>query len=157
MSGSFTGIAPATYDVQIRDAAQPTCIITLDGALDITEPAALSATVSLTMVTCNGANDGVITVSSPAGGYGNYQYSLNGMTWQGSGTFSGVAPATYNVSIRDAVNTSCVMPLGAYMITEPATLAAVISSTNVTCYGGNDGTITISSPNGRIRHISVHN
>ena len=42
-------LAPATYNVQIRDAAHPACIIILNGALVITEPAALSATVTKQM------------------------------------------------------------------------------------------------------------
>ena len=147
-SGSFTGLIPGSYNVQIRDAAHTGCIIILDPALVVTQPVILSATVTPAMVTCNGANDGIITITGPAGGSGAYQYSINGTTWQGSGTFTNVAPAVYNVSIRDAANTACVILLGPYTITEPAALSASIASSNVTCFGGNDGTITISSPAG---------
>ncbi len=69
-------LAPATYNVQIRDAAQPGCVIILNGALVITEPAVLNATVTPTMVTCFGANDGIISITAPSGGYGTYQYTL---------------------------------------------------------------------------------
>ncbi|MGL2988587.1 SprB repeat-containing protein, partial [Flavobacterium sp. RSSA_27] len=71
--------------------------------------AVLSATVASTNVTCNAANDGTITISAPLGGYGTYQYSINGgTTWQDSGTFTALANATYNVQIRDKANTACV-------------------------------------------------
>jgi PKD repeat protein len=149
-SGSFTGLAPATYTVVIRDAAHTACVITLNAALVITQPAVMTATVTPLMVTCNGANDGKITISGAAGGYGTYQFSINGgTTWQGSGTFTNLAPASYNVQIRDAANTACVIILNpALLITQPPVLSATLAKTNVTCFGGNDGTITISAPSG---------
>ena len=149
-SGTFTGLPPATYDVRIRDAAHTGCVKILDNAVVISQPAILSATVTPTMVTCFGANDGRITITSPTGGYGTYQYSVNGgTTWQGSGTFTNLAPANYNVEIRDAATTTCVIQLNpALAITQPAVLSATLAHTNVTCFGGNDGTITISAPAG---------
>ena len=149
-SGSFTGLAPATYNVQIRDAAHTDCIITLNGALVITQPAVLNATVTPVMVTCFGANDGQINITAATGGYGSYQYSINGGTsWQGTGVFTNLAPGNYDVRIRDAAHTGCVIVLNAALtITQPAVLTATITSTNVTCFGGSDGTITLSSPAG---------
>jgi len=149
-SGDFTNLAPGNYNVQIRDAAYPTCVIVLNNSLSITQPAVLNAVVTPTMVTCNGANDGIITITSPTGGYGTYEYSINGGgSWSGSGTFPGLAPGSYNVQIRDAANTGCVIILNpALQITEPAVLNANVASTNVTCNGANDGTITISAPTG---------
>ncbi|MEI2738693.1 MAG: right-handed parallel beta-helix repeat-containing protein [Chitinophagaceae bacterium] len=144
---TFTGLAPATYSVQIRDAAHPTCTIVL-GSVTITQPPVLSATVNSTNVTCNGANNGTITISAPTGGYGTYEYRLDAGAWQGSGSFTGLAPATYSVQIRDAAHTSCVIVLGNVTITEPGVLSATVNSTNVTCNGANNGTITISAPTG---------
>ncbi len=147
--GTFANLEPGTYDVRISDAANPGCVITLNPALVINEPAVLSATVDKTDVTCFGANNGTISITNPSGGYGTYQYSINGTTWQGFGTFSNLVPATYEVSIRDAANPLCVMILDpALEITEPAVLSATINSTNVSCFGGNDGTITISGATG---------
>ena len=51
-------------------------MIVLNNALLITQPAILNATVTPTMVTCNGANDGIITITNPTGGYGTYEYSV---------------------------------------------------------------------------------
>ena len=149
-TGSFTGLAPGSYNVQIRDAAQTACVIVLNPALVITEPAVLTATVASGNVGCFGANDGSISISAPAGGYGTYQYSVNGgTTWQGFGNFTNLIPGTYDVRIRDAANITCVITLNpALVITQPAVLAANIASTNVSCFGGNDGTITISGATG---------
>ena len=53
-------------------------MIVLNSAYQVTQPGLLSATVSKTDVTCSGANDGTITISTPAGGYGTYEYSIKG-------------------------------------------------------------------------------
>ena len=149
-SGTFTNLAPGTYDVRIRDAAHIACEIVLDPALVITQPERLDADVASTNVTCFGANDGTITITNPTGGYGTYEYSINGGgTWQASGDFTALAPGFYNVQIRDAVNQSCIITLnGSLRITEPPVLSANVARTNITCNGPNDGTITISSPAG---------
>ena len=149
-SGSFTALAPGFYNVQIRDAAHPTCIVTLNGSLRITEPPQLAAAVGKTDVTCNGANDGRITISGATGGYGTYEYTINGgASWQASGTFNGLAPGSYNVQIRDAAHTGCIIVLNsALVITEPAVLTATVTGTNVTCFGANNGIITITGAAG---------
>ena len=93
---------------------QPTqsCVIVLNPALVITEPAVLSATVAKTNVTCFGAGDGTITINGAAGGYGTYEYTIDGgATWQASNSFTALIPGFYNVKIRDAANTGCVITL----------------------------------------------
>ncbi len=149
VSGLFNGLAPGSYDVRIRDFAYPSCEVVLNNGVDITEPAALDALVIDTDITCFGANNGTITVTNPAGGYGTYEYSNNaGATWQSSNTFTGLAPNTYDVRIRDKVQIACVKILTPAVITEPAVLNATVNFTDVTCNGANDGTITISAPTG---------
>ena len=149
-SGSFANLAPGSYNVQIRDAANPLCVITLNAALLITEPPVLSATVASANVTCFDADDATITITSPAGGYGTYGYSIDGgTTWQASGSFANLAPGSYNVQIRDAANPLCVITLNAaLLITEPPVLSATVASANVTCFDADDATITITSPAG---------
>ncbi len=149
-SETFSNLAPGTYDVRIRDAANPACSVIINASLVITQPAALTATTSSSNVTCYGASDGRIIISSPSGGYGTYEYSINGgIAWQASGSFTGLAPGYYNVQIRDAANPACVIILNSSMrITEPAILAAMLNSTNVTCNGSSDGTITVTGATG---------
>ncbi len=143
-------LPPATYNIQIRDAAHTTCVIILNPALVITEPAILAATVTPTMISCFGASNGIITITGATGGYGTYEYSIDGgTTWSGLGNFTNLAPGTYDVRIRDAVQTACAITLNpALVITQPAILAATITKTNITCFGASDGTIIISAPAG---------
>ena len=145
----FINLSPGSYDVRIRDAINTNCYLIINPNLLITEPNAITALVQSTNITCNGANDGTITISSPAGGYGTYEYSINGTAWQSSGNFTALSPGFYSVQIRDAAHTGCVTILnGSLRITEPAALRATLQSTNISCFGANDGTITITSPSG---------
>jgi hypothetical protein len=147
---SFINLVPGSYDVWMRDAASPTCFLVLKNGLIITEPAALSATAAKTNVTCFGANDGTITVNAAAGGYGLYDYTIDGgATWQVSNSFTGLLPGYYNVRIRDRAQPACMYTVnGSLQITSPAVLNASVAKTNVTCFGANDGTITISGATG---------
>ncbi len=146
-SGSFVNVAPGSYTPQMRDSLYTTCTHSFT-AVNITQPAALSATVASTNVTCNGAGNGTITISSPTGGYGSYQYSINGTNWFNSGSFVNVAPGSYTPQMRDSLYTTCTHSFTAVNITQPAALNATVASTNVTCNGAGNGTITISSPTG---------
>jgi gliding motility-associated-like protein/uncharacterized repeat protein (TIGR01451 family) len=147
-SGSFTGLAPATYSVQLRDMANIACAIVLGDQI-ITQPAVLNASVAKTNVTCFAANDGTITVSAPTGGYGTYEYRLGTGTWQSSGSFTGLAPATYNVQIRDKENPACAIFLGDQIITQPAVLnASVVEDSPVVCFGQSNGSATVTPAGG---------
>ncbi len=149
-SGTFNYLAPGTYNVRIRDAANIACEIVLNPALVITQPAKLAAAVANSAITCYGANDGTITITSPTGGYGTYEYTIDGgATWQAGGSFTALAPGFYNVQIRDAAHPLCIVILnGSLRISEPPVITANVSLANVTCNGANNGTITITSPMG---------
>lgn len=149
-SPSFTGLAGGSYNIQIRDAAHTSCVVIFDLALVISAPAVLSASVASTDISCNGSTDGTISITSEAGGYGTYEFTINaGTNWQSSGSFTGLAAGTYNVQIRDAAHTGCIVTLNATLvITAPAVLNASVASSNVDCNGANNGSITITSPSG---------
>ncbi|WP_045467713.1 SprB repeat-containing protein, partial [Sporocytophaga myxococcoides] len=136
-SATFSGLGAGTYNVRIRDAANTSCAATLNAAYTITQPALLTATVSKTNVLCNGASTGSITITSPAGGVSPYQYSINGGSYQSSGSFTGLASGSYTLNIRDANN--CVVALPGQTITQPALLSATVSKTDVLCNGASTG------------------
>jgi len=148
LNHTFAGLDPDWYSVFVRDVN--TDVVLGLATLQITEPAILNATVTSTNVTCFGGSNGSITISSPSGGSGAYDYTVNGgSTWQASGSFSGLTVGTYNVQIRDRNAPACVRVLnGSLSITQPAQLNATVNYTNVTCFGRNNGTIVISAPSG---------
>ncbi|MCJ7821377.1 MAG: SprB repeat-containing protein, partial [Bacteroidales bacterium] len=133
-SGSFAGLNPGTYDVRMRDVLSPVCDKVLNPALEITGPALLNATVTATDINCFGANNGSIVITGATGGFGIYEYSVDGGSiWQGSGNFINRSPGTYDVRIRDAAYPACVVTLdNAVDILEPPELTATVNSTNIT-------------------------
>jgi len=143
LTGQFAG----DYTLKVFDANS----CEKDSTFTISEPAVLAATVNSTNVTCNGGNDGTITITSPTGGSGSYEYTVDGgTTWQASGNFGSLTAATYNVQIRDANATGCVITLdGTLVISEPAALSIDSeATTDITCKGLTDGTVTITASGG---------
>ncbi|MDF1575252.1 MAG: SprB repeat-containing protein, partial [Bacteroidales bacterium] len=115
-SEDVSGLSAGDYILTAKDAAG----CTQDSTFTIIEPAVLNATVNSVGVTCIGGSDGSITISSPSGGSGSYDYSINGgSSWQASGTFTNLSANTYDVRIRDALATTCEITLdGALVLTD---------------------------------------
>jgi gliding motility-associated-like protein len=88
-------VAAGSHTILIRDANG--CIVTRN--VTVTEPAALTASSTNTSASCDGGNDGVITVTA-GGGNGGNEFSIDGTTFQSSNIFN-VAPGNYTVTVRD--------------------------------------------------------
>ncbi len=127
-----SGLAAGTYTVTVTDG-----ICSATSTVSITEPAALVATCTLiSNVNCNGGSDGAASVSA-SGGVGPYS---------GTGTFTGLAPGTYNYTVTDAnfCTASC-----SVTITEPAApLSIVCTPDNESAPGANDGSVNIVASGG---------
>ncbi|MDX9909975.1 MAG: hypothetical protein RBS23_10995, partial [Mariniphaga sp.] len=141
----FTALTPGDYLIEMRDVDATDCIVVL-GTITITQPDILAATVTHTDNSWPGANDGTITVSDAVGGSGDYQYSLDGITWQDSPIFPNLPPGTYTVYIRDANAPDCFLDIEEVEILEGAALTAQVDYTNINCFGFDDGSITITNP-----------
>ena len=102
---------------------------------------------SLTDITCNGISDGQVTVAAtPGSGQPPYEYSLDGGPFQLSGTFTNLALGNHFVRIRDGL--LCIFDVP-FTITQPTVLmGSVESQTDVNCFGGSDGSLTISALGG---------
>ncbi len=135
----LTGLSEGTYRISVTDGDG-----TFSQNFTVNQPNELNASVSSTNITCNGANDGTITVSSPAGGYGTYEYRVNSGTWQSSGNFSSLSPDTYAVEIRDAANPLCAVFLGGVNLTEPPVPTVNPVSNQDLCNGENTTTVNFS-------------
>ncbi len=97
-------------------------------------------------VDCNGAPNGSIQTAT-AGGNLNYQYSLNGGANQASNIFSNLGAGSYTVTVTSADN-NCIQQIPV-TIAQPLPLAInIVSQTNVSCFGGNDGALTLGATGG---------
>lgn len=142
------GVVAGTYSVTVTDAQG--CTATGNTTVGVT-PGGTATISSVTQVDCNGGADGSITVSMSATAATSYTY-----TWLPSGgsaaTASGLAAGTYTVNVVD--NFGCTATANA-AVTEPLPLVLSLTSTNVSCNGGSDGTITSNTTGGTVSYNYV--
>ena len=102
---------------------------------------------SITNVTCYNGTNGAVTVTV-SGGLAPYLYQLaeaGAGAWSSNNTFSGLAGATYPISVKD--NSGCIKTI--YVnITQPAAFAVTYTANDVTCSGGGNGSISINTVGG---------
>lgn len=148
-TATFSSLVPNTYTLRIRDKNNPACAKDL-GTVAIKEPVALSATTSKIDVTgCSWSANGSITVNSPLGGSGTFEFSLNGGAWGTSATFNGLVAGTYAVSMRDKAAPTCIKPLGNVVLTAPQAITSSFTKVDVTgCAGNTNGSITFTATSG---------
>ncbi len=140
------GLPIGTYTVTVKDANN--CSLT--SSTIITEPSGLANVMASTLSndSCFGNNNGKVTVTTPTGGTAPYNYSWNTSPIQTTQTAVGLPFGTYTVTVSDAHHCSTV--IDSAMITQPTPLANVVASivSNVSCFGGSNGSVTVSNPSG---------
>jgi hypothetical protein len=148
----FGGLNAGTYTIKVRDASG--CETSKTVNLTNNPPINLSA--SSVNVNCAGQNTGSITLNA-LGGAGFFQYSIDGSTYQNSNVFTNVGAGNYTCYVRDVAN--CVKTTTA-TVGLNSTIVANVSATPVKCFGGNDGSISVtttgSSPAGNLQ-FSLNN
>jgi hypothetical protein len=141
-SGTFSNLNAGSYSLTVKDANG--CTVSTTVFVNSSAGPSLSAPNS-TNVSCFNGSDGSITLSS-TGGTGTVQYSINnGVTYQTSGIFTGISAGTYLCSVRD--NAGC-LSFGSVIITQGQELNLSATSTKPTCFGENDGSISVVSTGG---------
>lgn len=143
-SNIFAGLAAGSYTFTVRDANACT---TTSNAISITEPSPITATFSKTDATCFGLSNGSLTITAANGNAGSYTYSINaGTSYQGSNTFNGLMAGSYTIQVRDSKG--CTRDFSSPSISQPASINVVSTATAVTCFGGTNGSITVTVPTG---------
>lgn len=145
-SNVFNNIVAGTYHVMIRDAAYPSCARTLNETTVITQPTEIIIMPMPTNITCNGAANGKIEISV-TGGSGTYQYSINGgETYFATNIFTGLTGGAYSIYVNDG---TCQKFGGIVSIIDPDEITAdQILFEPLTCFGANDGSITVNMVSG---------
>ncbi len=133
-----TGLTAGTHTVLIIDSENQS----YTEKFIISEPAALKAAIFKTDITCNFVSNGKATVNV-LGGVAPYTYFWsNGAT---SATAHNLNVGNYTVTITDANNCKTTASVS---ITQPSALVITASSTNISCYGQNNGSATVSVTGG---------
>jgi gliding motility-associated-like protein len=145
-SGIFTGLDAGNYTFEVNDGA---CTATTTFVIDPI-PATVIATPVVTNVSCNGGNNGTISINVTSG-IGPFEYSLfDGATstaFQSDNIFTGlVAGTTYVVTVRN--DRDCLESTAAIIVTEPTPLTATANvAANTTCSPTTLITVTASGGN----------
>lgn len=135
-TGVFTaGAGSSSYIV--TDAAGTSVTKTIG----IVQPKVITVTASAGVIASYG---GTTTVSVAAtGGTGAYSYKIGTGAYQAGSSFAGIAAGTYTVTVKDARGCT-----GTANITisqpSPVFTTVLVSKTNVTCSGANNGTIKVA-------------
>ncbi|WP_276132862.1 gliding motility-associated C-terminal domain-containing protein [Polluticoccus soli] len=138
---TFTGLAAGTYFFHIRDSRN----CQKDTGITIIDSFVLKMTASVTNVSCFGDSTGSITVTA-SGGTSPYTYAKGIFgTYNSSNVFPTLKALTYLIKIKDA--NGCIKDSN-IAVTEPPILKAFITPQNVSCFGFNDGKITVNGTGG---------
>lgn len=143
-SGSTDSInvtQPGSYTLSASDANGCQFV---SNTITVTQNPDLTITLaSSTNVSCNGGNDGSLTVSA-SGGQAAYLYAWS--DGQILATAQNLIAGSYTVTATDAVGCT---GTGTYPVTEPtAVTISLINSTNASCFGVSDGSISVAASGG---------
>ncbi len=142
-SYQFTGLGAGTYTAIVTDANG--VVSSGPAQFNVLEPVAISASVSGTVVSCFGGSNGTATINSAAisGGVGPYTFAwANGST---DSTITGLTAGSYTVTVTDSLG--CAVDFSV-IVNQPTLLSSSSSITNVTCFGANNGSATITPAGG---------
>ena len=134
------GLTAGTYNVTVTDG-----VCTTTATYTLNQPAALTATTSHTDASC-GANNGSVTIVSINGGTPPY----TGVTWNGvpGYTSSNLGPGPYVANFQDANGCSSLLTYRETVGQIPCGYSLSTSSTNVSCFGGSNGSVTLTVTGG---------
>lgn len=140
-SNIFSGLSAGSYTITVQDSHG----CTADVPCTITQPAsAFSGTVSVLNVLCFGATTGAINLTL-AGGGEPYSFVWN----NGAVTedIENISAGNYSVTVTDSHGCTIII---SSVVDQPAAALSgiIISQTNVSVYGGNDGSVIVSGSGG---------
>lgn len=141
-TGAFSGLPADEYGVMITDGTG--CNAFFGTVVTDSDGPSIDATAS-TDVTCNGGNDGTISITGVSGGTGTLEYSVDGEDYQSSNVFTDLYAGDHTVRVRDANGCTGEVSI---TLTEPAGISVVLTGTDVTCYGGYSGEISVAAGGG---------
>jgi len=135
-------LAAGNYAVTVTNAAG--CQKT--ASWSVSSPAALSIAGVVTNTSCNGQNNGKIDITV-TGGTSPYAYNWNVPANQGQGTphLSALVAGIYTVTVTD--NNLCVK-IQSWAVSQPAALSGFGTVTNIICYGGSNGSTSMTVSGG---------
>ena len=137
-SATIENLAAGEYSCTVSD--RNSCSAT--NSYTVSQPEILSAQANPIDITCHGANNGAISLTVN-GGTPQYTYHWNDNNAEAHRT--NLPVGSYSVTITDNHNCSTTATAS---ISQPTALNVNGNATNISCYGRNDGAISISVSGG---------
>ncbi|SHJ26383.1 T9SS type B sorting domain-containing protein [Pseudozobellia thermophila] len=136
-TGIFIDLPVGNYFVRVQSED---CEVS-SAQITIEEPTALQVTPQVTDVSCNGSDDGSITIDA-SGGTGVYQYAIspNLNQFVDDNTFDRLSPGDYTLIVQDS--NGCFEVIEA-TITEPEVLEVSATTSPEICVGEENGSIDL--------------
>ena len=139
-TATTTGLNAGTYTVTVSDPSTTCPTMT---TVTITQPNPIVITLSSTPASCAG-NNGTATATSVTGGNAPYTYSWSPVGGTGT-TASNLAAGIYSLTITDASTCTATQTV---QVTNSSGPLVTVSSTSVSCNGGNNGSGTATVTGG---------
>ncbi|MCF8226889.1 MAG: gliding motility-associated C-terminal domain-containing protein, partial [Bacteroidales bacterium] len=133
---AFTALGPGTYDLFVRDANG--CVLPVD-SYALIDPDLIPVTLDVTDADCFGDATGDVTANA-SGGWGKFEYSIDGTNFVSSGTFTNLAAGDYTLYTRDSL--LCAVS-NDFTVAQPDEITAEITATDYEIDAL--GTITVSN------------
>jgi hypothetical protein len=112
---------------------------------NITQPSIITTSITTGTSTC-GNNNGTLLVTASGGSGSGYQYSLDGINFSPSGTFSSLAAGGYFVVVNDG--NGCTNVFNTNINDADGPVFTSVSNTDVACHNGENGSISVNSVTG---------
>ena len=147
VTATATGLAAGSYDVTINDANS--CMITT--AQGITNPGGPTVTApTVSDLNCNGDGSGMI-MSNVVGGTPTYNYMWSDGMSQTTANATGLDAGVYSLTVGDASN--CIGTVMAITVNEPSQVLLTVTSSNASCNGVCDGTLSTTIIGGTLPYF----
>ncbi|WP_375448141.1 beta strand repeat-containing protein [uncultured Fibrella sp.] len=145
-TGVFTGVAAGTYAVTVRNTGSGCTSPATSVTVNAQPPTPVAPTASVTSQPTCTTPTGTITITAPTGT--GLLYSIDGTTYTSATVFSGVAPGSYSVTVRNSsgcISTATTVTVNASLLASAAPAVTVSTQPNCTLA---TGTISITAPVG---------
>jgi len=145
----ISNLTAGQYTVVATLVNAPECTVQANFIVD--QPTeALSLNAQETPITCVADNSGTITAIGVGGWIGDYEYELLGpinVAYSDVSFFENLTAGIYTVNVRDSKG--CVATdIVTLTIPDPITFTASADAPILSCFGGKDGSITVTTPAG---------
>ena len=114
-------------------------------AFSVEEPSEIVIGVTVNDVSCSGGNDGD-AIAQVTGGYAPWSYQWDDINLSVGNSAVDLTAGTYTVTVQDSLG--CSVTSAPVIVSEPQPLQISTSSTMISCYGGSDGTASVTGSGG---------